>query len=199
MTIATLSALTSSILAAPCDKECHCIAVTRQPCPRYNYSAQTTSSMEIEIVGLDDNVSYSINNSHNSSMDYYYDYYDSVNTLPVELIPVTMVYCVTFVIGVLGNTLVIFSIARYRRLQTVTNIFLTSLASADLLLVVLCVPIKVSCHVIVSFTNLYHVSSFINLLTGCAKRTANTIRMHDIFHLHDYCTILTLRKQCSFT
>ena len=77
--------------------------------------------------------------------DYDYDYTYSVNSLPLgELIPVVLVYSITLVLGVLGNALVIFSIIRYRRMQNVTNIFLTSLASADLLLVMLCVPVKVS-------------------------------------------------------
>lgn len=40
--------------------------------------------------------------------------------------------------------LIIFTIARYRRLKTITNIFLASLASADLLLVIICVPVNVS-------------------------------------------------------
>ena len=77
--------------------------------------------------------------------DYYdYDLSASLNTLPLgEIIPVTIVYGLTLLIGVVGNSLVIFSIGRYRRLQNVTNVFLTSLASADLLLVLLCVPVKV--------------------------------------------------------
>ena len=76
--------------------------------------------------------------------DYDYDYDASVSTLPVgELVAVALVYGTTLLLGVLGNALVIFSILRYRRMQTVTNIFLTSLASADLMLVLLCVPIKV--------------------------------------------------------
>ena len=40
--------------------------------------------------------------------------------------------------------LIIFTIARYRRLKTITNLFLASLASADLLLVIICVPVNVS-------------------------------------------------------
>ena len=75
---------------------------------------------------------------------YEYDYDTSVSTLPIaELVAVALVYGLTLLLGVLGNALVIFSILRYRRMQTVTNIFLTSLASADLMLVILCVPIKV--------------------------------------------------------
>ncbi len=76
---------------------------------------------------------------------YDYDYTDSVSSLPLfELIPVVVIYGLTMLLGVLGNSLVIFSIVRYRRMQNVTNMFLTSLSSADLLLVSLCVPIKVS-------------------------------------------------------
>ena len=44
----------------------------------------------------------------------------------------------------LSTGLIIFTIARYRRLKTITNIFLASLASADLLLVIICVPVNVS-------------------------------------------------------
>ena len=75
---------------------------------------------------------------------YYYDYEDSVNNIPLEeFIPVAIVYGLTLLLGIIGNVLVIFSISRYRRMQSVTNIFLVSLSSADLILVIICVPIKV--------------------------------------------------------
>ncbi len=80
---------------------------------------------------------------------YYYNYDDSINTIPLEeFIPVAVVYGLTLLLGVIGNVLVIFSISRYRRLQSVTNIFLISLSSADLILVLICVPIKVCFPVI---------------------------------------------------
>ena len=76
--------------------------------------------------------------------DYDYDYDASVASMPLaEVLPVGVIYGLTLLLGVVGNGLVIFSIVRYRRMQSVTNIFLTSLASADMLLIVLCVPIKV--------------------------------------------------------
>ncbi len=88
----------------------------------------------------------SANGSNVSDYYYYmYDYDASINNIPMEeFIPVALVYGLTLAIGVVGNFLVIFSIARYRRMQNVTNIFLTSLSSADLLLILICVPIKVS-------------------------------------------------------
>ena len=75
--------------------------------------------------------------------DYEYDYNVSIEVPLMEVVPLGMVYGLTLVLGVTGNTLVIFAIAKERRMQTVTNAFLVSLASADLLLVLLCVPIKV--------------------------------------------------------
>ena len=62
----------------------------------------------------------------------------------VEQTPPLLVFTVTFIIGVVGNFLIIFTIASYRRMKSTTNIFLASLASADLLLIVLCIPVKVS-------------------------------------------------------
>ncbi|XP_076462050.1 somatostatin receptor type 5-like [Babylonia areolata] len=77
------------------------------------------------------------------SYEYYYDYNESVNNIPLEeLVPVTLTYSLTLLLGLVGNCLVIFSISYYRKMRTVTNVFLLSLASADLLLVLVCVPIK---------------------------------------------------------
>ncbi len=86
-------------------------------------------------------------NSSGDSLDeeyYQYDYYDSMSDLPLsELIPVSIIYGLTFILGAVGNSLVIVCVARFRRMHNVTNILLVSLASADLLLVSVCVPIKV--------------------------------------------------------
>lgn len=73
-----------------------------------------------------------------------YDYHESINTYYwEELIPPLIVYSVTFVLGIIGNSLIIFTISRYRRMKSTTNVFLASLASADLLLIIICIPVKV--------------------------------------------------------
>lgn len=82
----------------------------------------------------------------------YFNYYDCIyededNTTPSmpldEVIPVSFIYSVTLLLGLVGNGLVIFSISYYGRMRTVTNVFLLSLATADLLLILFCVPVKV--------------------------------------------------------
>lgn len=80
-------------------------------------------------------------NFTNNVTDYDYDIdYD----LPLEeLIPVSIAYGATLLLGIIGNGLVIFSVSRYEDMRTITNTFLLSLASADLLLVLFCVPVKV--------------------------------------------------------
>jgi len=75
---------------------------------------------------------------------YTYDYFESTAGIPVgEVIPVSIIYGLTLVLGTVGNSLVIICIAKYRRMRSVTNIFLVSLSTADLLLICACVPIKV--------------------------------------------------------
>uniref|UniRef100_A0A914URK0 G-protein coupled receptors family 1 profile domain-containing protein n=1 Tax=Plectus sambesii TaxID=2011161 RepID=A0A914URK0_9BILA len=52
-----------------------------------------------------------------------------------------VVYALVFLLGTIGNALVIFVVNRFRRMRNVTNLFLASLSTADLCLIWLCVPI----------------------------------------------------------
>lgn len=101
---------------------------------------------------LDTNSSYlgALNGSYfdagdaNATDDYDYDYDKALETFFWrELTPTLVVYAVTYVLGVVGNALIIFTICRYRHLKTTTNVFLASLATADLLLILICIPVKV--------------------------------------------------------
>lgn len=86
-----------------------------------------------------DNVSSSIDPDE----DYFLD--DSMNTYDWwEVVPTLIVYPLIMVLGLAGNALIIFTTQRYRRMQSTTNVFLSSLASADLLLIIVCIPVKVS-------------------------------------------------------
>ena len=53
-------------------------------------------------------------------------------------------YCVTFLLGLVGNSLVIFVFARNRKMRTVTNSFLVNLAVCDLMVVGMCMPFSVA-------------------------------------------------------
>ncbi|XP_050734737.1 QRFP-like peptide receptor isoform X2 [Eriocheir sinensis] len=77
--------------------------------------------------------------------EYDYDYEKALNTFFwSQLAPALAVYSATYLVGVTGNGLIIFTICRFRRLKTTTNVFLASLASADLLLILLCIPVKLA-------------------------------------------------------
>ncbi|XP_023216276.1 trissin receptor-like [Centruroides sculpturatus] len=79
----------------------------------------------------------------NDSESYDYDPTDSWNYYNLsDLIPTTIVYGTTLIIGLLGNSLIIYTVLTFQRMRTISNIFLASLATADLLLILICVPVK---------------------------------------------------------
>jgi 7 transmembrane receptor (rhodopsin family) len=93
------------------------------------------------------------NSSSNATADddYDYDFEESSNIFFWdELVPTLVVYGLTLVLGVLGNSLIVFTILRYRRMKSATNVFLASLASADLLLIIVCIPVKVFINIWIS-------------------------------------------------
>ena len=118
----------------------------------YNYSlggagvswANASSSGNKSNYEFDYSWSNTTGGSGNES-EYEYDYDAALWTFDwSHLAPALAVYAATYVVGVVGNGLIIFTICRFRRLKTTTNVFLASLASADLLLILLCIPVKVS-------------------------------------------------------
>lgn len=60
----------------------------------------------------------------------------------VKVIPVTVIYAVIFVTGVVGNISTCIVIARNRYMHTATNFYLVNLALSDILLLVLGLPLE---------------------------------------------------------
>lgn len=49
-------------------------------------------------------------------------------------------YCVVFVLGISGNSLVVYAVLHSRSMHTITNAFITNLAASDILMCLLAVP-----------------------------------------------------------
>lgn len=66
------------------------------------------------------------------------------STLPEELYPtLTVIYLFIFVIGIIGNSLVILVIIKDKKMRSVANFFLVSLSAADLMIILFCLPVAV--------------------------------------------------------
>lgn len=128
------------------------------PTPKYQEVIATGNHEDVE--KLFDNMldkaekemeySYSSYYFYNGSYDY--DYNSTIEHLPLEeFVPTVLVYSIIGLLGLVGNLLVIFSIARVKRMRSITNLFLLSLATADLLLVCFCVPVKVGFNPVMHF------------------------------------------------
>uniref|UniRef100_A0A4W3I7C9 Neuropeptide Y receptor type 2 n=1 Tax=Callorhinchus milii TaxID=7868 RepID=A0A4W3I7C9_CALMI len=64
---------------------------------------------------------------------------DSTKLLGVQ-ITLILAYCSIIFLGVMGNSLVIYVVIRYKNMATVTNFFIANLAVADLMVNTLCLP-----------------------------------------------------------
>lgn len=62
--------------------------------------------------------------------------------LDLEFLITGLVYGLTFLVGIIGNTLIVYSVIHFRRMKSLSNVFLASLATADLILIIFCVPVK---------------------------------------------------------
>ena len=62
----------------------------------------------------------------------------------------------TLLLGVIGNLLILISILGYKKMKSSTNVFLASLALADLLLCLICIPVKVR-H---QYTKMHQISEW---------------------------------------
>lgn len=65
--------------------------------------------------------------------------YQIMNEKWLRAIFITL-YAVIFLLGIGGNSLVVFIVCRNKAMQTITNIFITNLAVSDILMCLLAVP-----------------------------------------------------------
>ncbi|XP_013144740.1 PREDICTED: somatostatin receptor type 2-like, partial [Papilio polytes] len=84
--------------------------------------------MEIEEVEMYGHSNYSFD--ENSTLNGTYENCPNVN-LPVVYVVTQVLYALVCVVGLLGNTLVIYVVLRYSKMQTVTNMYIVNLAIAD--------------------------------------------------------------------
>ncbi|VDI30467.1 neuropeptide Y receptor type 2-like [Mytilus galloprovincialis] len=79
-------------------------------------------------------------NMTNATMDSNHTITDQVMHKPVLMGIFVLLYCIIFLLGVSGNTLVVYVVVRNKTMQTITNIFITNLAVSDILMCLLAVP-----------------------------------------------------------
>ncbi|KAJ8305302.1 hypothetical protein KUTeg_015847 [Tegillarca granosa] len=89
-----------------------------------------------------------------------------------NFIPTVVVYGAAFLVGVIGNILVIFAVLGDRKSRSVTSNFMLSLAVADILFLVICVPYNTSQYVVDYWTGgtfLCKFAGFIEMLSAVAS------------------------------
>ena len=58
-----------------------------------------------------------------------------------------VLYSVIFLVGLVGNSLVIIVMIKHRHMRTITNMFLVNLSVGDLLVVIVCMPFSLAPYI----------------------------------------------------
>ncbi|GFS62217.1 QRFP-like peptide receptor, partial [Trichonephila inaurata madagascariensis] len=98
-----------------------------------------------------------------------------------ELVPVAVIYGITLVVGLIGNLLIIYTVISFRRMRTISNVFLASLATADLLVVLICVPVKTKEAAMIVALQIVRASSDVIAMLSSWQRTTDDLlwqRLH---------------------
>ena len=82
------------------------------------------------------------------------------------------IYCVTFLLGLLGNLVIISVFARNRRMRTVTNSFLVNLAICDIMVVCVCMPFSVAFEIYPTWLYGNTLCKLVNFAQGLSVSTS---------------------------
>ncbi|KAK3609713.1 hypothetical protein CHS0354_011403 [Potamilus streckersoni] len=89
-----------------------------------------------------------------------------------HFVPLVIVYGIIFLVGIVGNSVVIFAMRGGRSARSVTFAFVVSLAMADLLFILVCVPheiLRITVNDWIGGQSFCKVSGFVELLTEAAS------------------------------
>lgn len=92
--------------------------------------------------------------------------------LCLAFLPIIVTHAITFLVGVIGNSVVIATWSVKGKLKSPTAMFLVSLAVADLLLLIVYVPLETLEYFVITWDrggSICKLSSYVEMLSGMAS------------------------------
>lgn len=89
-----------------------------------------------------------------------------------DFLTIILTHAITFIVGVIGNSVVIATWAKGGKIRSPTATFLVSLACADLLLLIIFMPLETLEYFVITWDRHGHIcklSSFVELLSGMSS------------------------------
>ncbi len=89
-----------------------------------------------------------------------------------DFMTIILTHAITFIVGVIGNSVVIATWAKGGKIRSPTATFLVSLACADLLLLIIFMPLETLEYFVITWDQHGHIcklSSFVELLSGMSS------------------------------
>lgn len=106
---------------------------------------------------------------------------------------VVIILCLLIVVTVIGNTLIISAVVTTKRLRTVTNCFVTSLAVADLLVGIFVMPPAIAVHITGEFA-FFITSILICIDWWCFDKAVSKATIKDYIKIQHTSTVKSFRK-----